>query len=429
MAKYHFKSGMEFAQQMDGEDPLRKYRKQFYISEPDTIYLDGNSLGRLPIKTRDRIHRQTDHQWGTQLIRSWNEGWYERSVDLGNKIARIIGADEDEVIVCDSTSINLYKLAYAAMKRQSGKTRIVSDNLNFPTDLYVLQGIVSQLGSQYELALAHSKDGVTMDMQTLEEVIDNNTALVVLSHVAFKSAFMYDMKAVTELAHKKGALMLWDLSHAAGAVAVELNKNHVDLAIGCTYKYLNGGPGSPAYLYVNKDLINEISPPIWGWFGESDPFLFNLEYKHAKGIRKFLVGTPPVLSMEAIGPGLDITISAGIDKVRKKSILQTEYFLYLYKNLLKPVGFQIGSPLDSNKRGSHVSLQHPEAYRICKALIYPKKADLKVIPDFRKPDNIRFGIAPLYTLFQDIFISIERIRLIITSREHESFSDEMETVT
>jgi len=429
MTKEQFKSGIEFSRKMDTQDPLKNFRKHFYIPETDIIYLDGNSLGRLPEKTREKIQHTTDYEWGTRLIRSWNEGWYERSLDVSSKLARIIGAEEDEVITCDSTSLNLYKLAYAAVKKQSGRTKIVSDNLNFPTDLYILQGIIAQLGPEYELVLAKSKDGLTIDMQTLEETIDENTALVVLSHVTFKSAFMYNMKAVTALAHRKGALMLWDLSHAAGAVPVALNINNVDLAIGCTYKYLNGGPGSPAYLYVKKELQDQLSPPIWGWFGESDPFSFELQYKPAAGIKKFLVGTPPVLSLEAILPGLDIIILAGMESIRQKSVLQTEYLIYLFENLLEPIGFTIGSPVDADMRGSHISLQHPEAYRICKALINPKRASIKVIPDFRKPDNIRIGITPLYTSFSEIFLSIERIKKVVEEKEFELFSVEMDAVT
>jgi kynureninase len=240
---------------------------------------------------------------------------------------------------------------------------------------------------------------------------------------------MYDMKAITALAHQKGALILWDLSHAAGAVTVELNKNNADLAIGCTYKYLNGGPGSPAYLYVKKELQDHLTSPIWGWFGDNDPFLFKHKFQPAVGIKKFLVGTPPVLSQEAIVPGLDIILSAGIEKIYQKSILLSEYLIFLFKNVLIPLGFSLGSPENFKNRGSHISLQHPEAYRICKALINPKDETYKVIPDFRSPDNIRIGITPLYTSFTDIFLTIERIRQIVISKEFESFTNEMDAVT
>jgi kynureninase len=424
-----FKTGIDFAQRMDQDDPLREFRDRFFIAEKDTIYLDGNSLGRLPSNTREKIKEVTDHQWGTRLIRSWNETWYRRSVDLGNKLSRIIGAREEEVVVCDSTSMNLYKLAFAAMKKQAGRKKIVSDDLNFPTDLYILQGIVDQLGKDYQLVLASSKDGLVVDRKVLEDNIDEDTALVVLSHVAFRSAFMYDMKAVTELAHRKGALMLWDLSHAAGAVPVELDASDADLAIGCTYKYLNGGPGSPAYLYVKKELQDRLTPPVWGWFGDKDPFSFDLHYKPAEGIKKFLVGTPPVLSLEAIGPGLDIILEAGVDSLREKSMLLTEYMVYLFDNQLKDIGFLLGSPREPEQRGSHISLRHPEGYRICKALIEPKNESLVVIPDFRKPDNIRIGITPLYISYEDIWRFVSRLLQIIQDKEFDMFSRELEGVT
>ncbi len=258
-----FKQGIEFAIKMDQDDPLKDYRNQFFIPETNTIYLDGNSLGRLPLKTREKIEHQVDHQWGTRLIRSWNEGWYECSSEVSKKLARIIGANEDEVISCDSTSINLYKLVFAAVKSRKGRTKIVSDDRNFPTDLYIIQGIIDQLGPEYELLIARSNDNQTFDLESLEKIIDHQTAIVILSHVAFKSAYMYDMEKVTQLVHQKGALMLWDLSHAAGAVTLTLNKYNVDLAVGCTYKYLNGGPGSPAYLYVKKELQDHLTPPTW----------------------------------------------------------------------------------------------------------------------------------------------------------------------
>ncbi|MDB4303857.1 kynureninase [Desulfosarcina sp.] len=424
-----YKPGKDFALQMDDADPLRSFQKEFYIAEPDTIYLDGNSLGRLPLASRELIQNQTDFQWGERLIRSWNEGWYELSAKLGSKIAKTIGAKEDEVITCDSTSLNLYKLAYAAIKSQKGRTKIISDELNFPTDLYILQGILNQFGTAYELELVKSLDSQTIDAKTLADAIDENTALVVLSHVAFKSAFMYDMKKVNRLAHQKGALVLWDLSHSAGIYPINLNESGSDLAIGCTYKYLNGGPGSPAYLYVKSELQEHLDSPVWGWFGDHDPFSFKLDFKAVQGIKKFLVGTPPVLSMGAIEPGLDILLDAGLENIREKSVLQSDYLIFLFHQLLEPHGFLLGSPAVSAHRGSHISIQHPEAYRICKALINPPDKTYKVIPDFREPDNIRIGIAPLYNSFSDIFLAVDRINKIMTEKIFLKISPDRESVT
>ena len=420
----------EFANQLDEKDVLSDFRKQFhYAGDTTTIYLDGNSLGRLPLKTKTLIADVVEKQWGTDLIESWNKNWYTKSVELGNKIAQIIGASNGEVIVSDSTSVNLYKLAKAALKFQKGKFQIVSDVFNFPTDLYILQGIIQELGNKHELILAGSKDDITIDLDDLKSKITEKTALVVLSMVAFKSAFLYNANEITELAHKKGTLVLWDLSHAAGAVPIELNYSNADLAVGCTYKYLNGGPGSPAFLFVRKDLQEKLSSPIQGWFGEENPFEFKLNYYPAPGIKKFLSGTPPVISQMAIEPGLDLTIEAGIENIYSKSIRQTEYFIYLTFEILSKYGFKIGSHVDYKQRGSHVSLQHPEAYRICLSLIQPKNSDIKVIPDFREPNNIRFGFTPLYTTFTEIWQTVERIKTILETKEFEQFSNEKKLVT
>jgi kynureninase len=424
-----FDTSEGFSLKMDDQDPLRDFRNRFFISDEKVIYLDGNSLGRLPIKTQSLIREVTETQWGSQLIESWNRHWYEKPVELGNKIARLIGADEGEVVVSDNTSVNLYKLAHAALRYNSGKTKIISDVFNFPTDLYILQGLLREFGSGYNLALAQSKDDIIIDLEDLKAKIDGNTALVLLALVAFKSSFLYDAAEITEWAHKKGALVLWDLSHAAGAVPVELNKTNADLAVGCTYKYLNGGPGAPAFLYVNKRLQDKLASPVQGWFGDNRPFQFDLNYQPAKGIRRFLTGTPPVTSLMAIEPGIEILLEAGIENLRKKSIRQSEYFLFLADEILEKEGFRSGSPADYNSRGSHVSLKHPEGYRICQALIHPKNSALKIIPDFREPDNIRFGITPLYTSFSDIRKTVIRLKEIVATREFEQFSAIRKMVT
>ncbi len=429
MSDTHTDSGLAFARRADYLDPLAKFRMSFFDPDPHTIYLDGNSLGRLPHRTREYLQQTVEHQWGTRLIRSWNEGWYDLPAKLGAKLAPVIGAGEDEVIVSDSTSVNLFKAAWAALKHQSGRMRIVSDEMNFPTDLYILQGLAQQMGSKHELVLARSSDGMGISPDDLEKVLDNNTALVVLSHVAFKSAYMHDMEAVTELVHSYGALMLWDLSHSAGAVNIRLSEAGADLAIGCTYKYLNGGPGAPAYLYVNKNLHTKMQSPVWGWFGHDNPFAFDLEYQPAEGMIKFLAGTPPVLSMAAIGPGLDMVLKAGIGNIRKKSIKQTDYLMKRIRSRLEPYGFSPGTPEDPRRRGSHVSIRHPEAFRICQAMIFPNGNNLRIIPDFREPDNIRLGIAPLYNSFEELYLTVERIAEIVENKSYLDYSGERADVT
>lgn len=417
-----------YAKKMDENDELKDFRSFFRFPDEKTIYLDGNSLGRLPLQTRELISDAVNEQWGSQLIESWNRNWYNKPVELGDKIAKLTGAAPGEVIVCDNTSANLYKLAHAALKLQTGKTRIVSDVFNFPTDLYILQGLINDFGNKHELVLARSADNITIDLDDLNEKTDDSTALMVLSLVAFKSSFLYNAREVTRMAHKKGALVLWDLSHAAGAVEVELNKTGADLAVGCTYKFLNGGPGSPAFLYVREDLQEKLSNPIQGWFGEHNPFSFDLNYRPAKGIKKFLTGTPPILSLIAIEPGIDLLLQAGIQKIAEKSRRQTSYFINLAQSLFQ-FGFKPGYPHEQESRGSHVSLKHPEGYRITQAMIYPEKMKPKIVPDFREPDNIRFGITPLYTTYTKLWQTIQRLREIVETREYENFSKDKKAVT
>jgi kynureninase len=368
-------------------------------------------------------------QWGRKLIRSWNEHWYELSARLGGKIARIIGARPEEVIVSDSTSVNLYKLAFAALKAREGRTSIISDELNFPTDLYILQGLIKQLGGNHSLKLLKSTDGISPDIAELHQLIQADTALVSLSHVAYKSSYLYDMKEVTKLTHKHGALVLWDLSHSVGVVPLDLSGAVVDLAVGCTYKYLNGGPGAPAFLFVKKELQEELENPIQGWFGERDPFEFSLQFREAKGIRKFLAGTPPVISMSGLEPALDMILEAGIGSIRRKSESQSDYLLLLARHLLSDHGVLVGSPEVLDRRGSHISLKHAEAYRISKALIDPEVGDGSVIPDFREPDNIRLGISPLYTSYEEIHRAVSQLKLIISEALYEKFTQSRDQVT
>ena len=414
---------------LDNQDELSGYRSRFISGDEKLIYLDGNSLGRLPAESKEILERSVSFEWGERLIRSWNGDWYTKNISLGDKIAPIAGASEGEVVITDTTSVNLYKLAHAALRFQKGRTRIVSDELNFPSDLYILQGLVKEFGDEYELAVVSSRDGMTIDTMDLKAVIDENTALVSLSHVAFKSAFRYNMKEITGLAHEKGAMVLWDLSHSIGAVSGELNTANADLAVGCTYKYLNGGPGSPAFLYVRKDLQDKLISPIWGWFGEKNPFEFELKYRPGDGIKRFLAGTPPVLALKTIEPTLDMMIEAGMNSIRNKSVSQSDYLLRLAERFLYPLGFMPGSPTDPEMRGSHVSLRHPEAYRICRALIDPDVGGAVVIPDFRDPDNIRFGITPLYTTYTEIIMAIREIRDIVENKLFLKYSGEREKVT
>ncbi len=424
-----YTSSPDFARDLDSKDALAHFREAFVFTEPNIIYLDGNSLGRLPKRTQEFMRRVIEDQWGDRLIRGWNDGWIHAPTNLGAKIAHLIGAQEEEVLVCEATSINLFKLAVAAMRARPDRSKIISDELNFPSDLYILQGVIDLLGDQQTLEVIPSRDGVTIDPGELENSIDENTALVSLTHVAFKSAYMYDMASITELAHRAGALTLWDLSHSVGAVPLKLNEWGVDLAVGCTYKYLNGGPGAPAFLYVRRDLQEQIQQPLWGWFASQNPFAFDLEFLPAKDLSRFRVGSPPILSMLAIEPALDITLEAGIDRLRTKSLQLSEFLIYLFDEMLAPLGFALGSPRQAARRGSHVSIQHPEAFRITRALIQSPPPAVQVIPDFRAPDNIRLGLAPLYNTFEEVYRAMVRVKEIVEGQLYKTYSTIADEVT
>jgi kynureninase len=421
-----FSTSLDFAKQLDAEDTLASFRDQFLIHDPDLIYLDGNSLGMMPKVAQEKAKQVIDEGWGKDLIRGWNKGWWEAPSRAGDKIGQLIGAAPGQVLVNDTVSLNLFKLATAVLTLQPDKKRIITDTFNFPSDLYILQGIQQNLGNGHEIIRIGASDSeVTPDLAALEAAIDENTALVTISHVVFKSGYLYDMKRITELAHRKGALVLWDLSHSAGSIPVQLDDCNTDLAIGCTYKYLNGGPGAPAFLYVNKKIQEKLSSPIWGWWGQKNPFDFGLDYQAAPGVQRFLVGTQPMISLLTMEAALEPLLNAGMDSLRAKSILMTDYAAFLTESLLAPFGFSLGSPLDSARRGSHISIRHADGYRINRALI----EEMNVIPDFREPDNIRLGFAPLYISFMDVWEGFDRIRRVMEEKRYEKYPKQKLTVT
>jgi kynureninase len=415
----------EYAHALDQKDELASYRNKFFIADTDMIYMDGNSLGRLPLAASERVEQIVKTEWGQNLIRSWGINWFQAPIQVGEKIARLVGAGAGQVAISDSTTINLYKLAMSALMLRPDRKKIVTDTLNFPSDLYMLQGCSHVLGGKHQIQMLEPADGMRVDTQTVLDAIDENTALVTLSHVVFKSGYMYDAKTITAYAHKKGALVLWDLSHAVGSVPVDLDDWNADFATGCTYKYLNGGPGAPAFLYVRNELQKEALSPIWGWFGERAPFSFELEYVPADGIQRFLCGTPPVLSVLTMEPGVDLMLEVGIPRLRNKSIQLANYLIELFDARLASLDFSLGSPREAEQRGSHISLRHPDGYRINRALI----EDMNVIPDFREPDNIRLGLTPLYTSFKDVWECIDRIHRVITEKRHLRFPATRLTVT
>lgn len=421
----NFYTDMALALELDRQDDLAHFRQRFAIHEPNLIYLDGNSLGRLPHSTATLLQEVSAEQWGVRLIRGWNEGWLGLQERIGAKIGQLLGAGADEIIIADSTSTNLFKLTLAALQWHSGRHKIVTDDLNFPSDLYILQGVARLAGRPLQLQIIPSADGIHGPAEALAEAIDADTALVSLSHTVFKSAYTYDMTAITQLAHDAGALILWDLSHSAGSLPVNLQATGADLAVGCTYKYLNGGPGAPAFLYVRRDWQPKLENPITGWMGQRHMFDFKLEYERDPSLRHFLTGTPPILATAAIEPGVDLLLEAGMDNLRRKSMQQTAYLIYLWQEWLQPSGFRLNSPMAADWRGSHVSLGHDEGWRISQALIN----DMNVIPDFRRPDNIRLGVAPLYTTYHDIYEAMRRLHLVVARKIYEKYDVAVTAVT
>jgi len=420
-----FRTDLAYVRDLDAGDELRDFRREFLIDDPQLIYVDGNSLGRLPQACLTLATDLIGRSWGSRLIRAWNESWFHLAENIGAKIAKLIGASPDEVIVADSTSVNLFKLVVAALQARPDRLKLVTDDLNFPSDVYVFQSALKSAGTNSHLEIVPSPDGITVPIEILEKTIDTHTALVALSHTAFKSGYVHDMTQVTALAHDRGALMLWDLSHSVGAMPLDLNKCGVDLAVGCTYKYLNGGPGSPAFLYIRRDLIKRFQNPIAGWFGQENQFAFELDYRAALGLRRFLTGTPPIASLALVEPGVDLVLEAGLNRIRKKSVTQTEYLIGMWDTMLAPLGFTLNSPRDSKCRGSHVSFGHPEGWRIDRALI----DRMHVIPDFRQPDNIRIGVCPLYTTFEELHSVITAIRQVVVDRIYEQYPRVIEEVT
>ncbi|MFC6704915.1 kynureninase [Flexivirga alba] len=398
------------ARALDAADPLAAYRDQFVLPEGVVAYLDGNSLGR-PLKvTRRRLAEFVDDEWGERLIRAWDESWMEQPLQLGDQIGRIaLGAAAGQTAVADSTTVLLYKLVRAAVGARPGRSRIVADTENFPTDRYVVQGIAAELGMTIDWIEPDPATGVTVD--DVREKVSDDTALVLLSHIAYKSAYIADVPAITQVAHDAGALVLWDLCHSVGLVPVELDAAGVDLAVGCTYKYLNGGPGAPAFGYVAKFLQDKLVQPISGWMGHAEPFTMGPSYTPADGMRRFISGTPPILGMLPMQDMLDLVEQAGIEAIREKSIRLTEFVADVADEVFAPLGVTVASPRDPATRGGHVTLEH-EAMESAIAQLWQRG----VIPDFRRPRGLRAGMSPLSTSFVEVATALAHLHEILTDR-------------
>lgn len=403
----------QLAKELDHSDPVGSFRAEFFGTNEEertefpgmpVAYFDGNSLGRPLRKSIERLSTFTVGEWGTRLIRSWDEQWLDLPLELGDKIgAAALGAAPGQTFVGDSTSVLIYKMARAAIAARPGRTEIVLDNDNFPTDRYILEGIADELGMTLKWIAADTHSGVSPE-QVLA-VVSDKTALVLLSHVAYRSGFMADAPAITEITHNAGALIIWDLSHSVGSVEVELDRWNVDIAVGCSYKYLCGGPGAPAWAYVRQDLQTQLEQPIQGWFGAKDIFLMGQDYEPDHNLRRFITGTTPVLAMQPLIDPVELIGQASMKAIRAKSLLLTQFVIDYADTELAELGVTVATPREVERRGGHVTLNHPHMREV-NALLW--KED--IIPDYRDPHGLRIGLSPLSTSFEEVLLGLERVK-------------------
>lgn len=399
---------LDRAKELDAQDPLAHLRGRFLPAEGVIAYLDGNSLGRPLAATAERMQTFITAAWGTRLIRGWDEGWMGWPETIGDLIGSgVIGAAPGQTVVADSTTVLLYKLARAGLAARPDRTEIVLDTDNFPTDRYVLEGIAAERGLTLRWVETDPEAGIQPGQ--VAAAVGARTALAVFSHVAYRSGFVADVPAITGIAHDAGALVLWDLSHSAGSVPTHLDEWGVDLAVGCTYKYLNGGPGAPAFGYVRSGLHGQVHQPIWGWMGSQDVFEMGPGYTPADGIRSMVSGTPPILGMLPVRDGVELTAEAGIEAIRAKSVLLTGFVVEIVDSWPVDLGVRVASPRDSARRGGHVTIVRPDFRELMPAL-----RARGVIPDFRAPDGIRIGMAPLSTSFRELYDAMQVIREVAT---------------
>lgn len=410
----------------DTNDPLAGFKRRFF-SVPDEIYLDGNSLGKMPIEAQTTVEKVLQQQWGQRLIRSWNEQWLDLPTRIAGKYAQLLGTNAANIIIGESTSVRLYQIVYALLNSHK-YSRLITDNLNFPTDLYILEGLEKAFELPQTLVVDYGQE-LEADIETLKAEIQKKPCIVCLSLVSYKSAYLYPMAELNRWAQAHHSIIVWDLSHAVGVVPIDFQATQTKAAIGCTYKFMNGGPGAPALMYVGQSLQNELKNPIQGWFGHAKPFDFSPSYRAADGIHRFASGTPQILSLAAMEAGIDITLKAGIKPIRKKSIQQTDYLISTFQEELKPYGFELFSPQESTRRGSHISLIHPQAWQICQALQEGIEDYPPVIPDFRPPQIIRMGVAPLYTSFEDLTITVKYLKAIVENQWYFKYPTDKPQVT
>ena len=406
------------ALELDAQDPLREFKNRFVITDPDTCYLDGNSLGRLPHATVKAINDFLTQEWGPEVVAGWGH-WVDEAQSVGDLIGRsALGAGPGQVLACDTTSVNFYQLASAAIRARPDRKTIIIDAANFPTDRYIMQGLANQLG--LKLITIDNEDSTISDHELitpeiLKKYMSDDVALVSLEVVQYRSGARQDIKAINELVKSFGALMLWDAAHAIGSVAMDFDKNGVELAVGCTYKYGNSGPGAPAWLYVSKQMQNELRVPIQGWFAQRDQFAMGPTFERDESIRGFQIASPSLMGLRCIKTSFEMIEEAGIAEIEKKAARGTAMMIELYEQWLAPLGFSLNTPRNHNQRGGHISLVHPEAEKIAIAL----RKFANVIPDYRVPNSIRVAISPLATSYVEVYDGFQRIRDLVSTRQYE----------
>ena len=416
----------EYAQSLDKNDPLASYRERFIIDDPTLCYLDGNSLGRLPKDTISAVNNFLVNEWGREVVTGWGH-WVDDAQPAGDLIgSATLGAGPGQVLVCDTTSVNFYQLCVAVIKARPGRKTIITDSANFPTDRYILQGIAQQFGMTL-VVIDNETDGslerITVDK--LRPYLNDDVALVTFEVIQYRSGARNPIKEITDLVRSFGALTIWDASHSAGCIQMDFDKNGIDLAVGCTYKYGNSGPGAPAWLYVNKRVQAELHVAIQGWFAQKDQFAMGPTFEKADGIRGFQIATPPMLGVQCIKVAFAMIAEAGIAEIEKKAARGTEYMVELFDAWLAPLGMTLKTPRESSLRGGHIAIAHPDASQICIAL----RVMSHVIPDFRAPDTIRVAVSPLQTSYEEIWEGFSRIRDLVSSKKYLAINNQESRVT
>ena len=418
----------DYALELDRNDPLAHFRSRFVITDPDMCYLDGNSLGRLPHSTVIAVNEYMTQEWGREVVTGWSQ-WVDEAQPIGDLIGRsALGAGPGQMLACDTTSVNFYQLALAAINARPGRKTIITDAANFPTDRYILEGIAKQLGLNLVIIdneSAGSADCERITPEIFEKYLSDDVALVTLEVIQYRSGARNDIKSLTDLTRKYGALLLWDASHAVGAIEMNLDANGADLVVGCTYKYGNSGPGSPAWLYVSKRIQKELQVPIQGWFSQGDQFGMGPVFERAEGIRGYQIASPSLMGLRCVKSAFEIIEEAGIDAIASKAAIGTQMMIDLYDAWLADLGITLLTSRNAKERGGHITLGHPDAARICIAL----RQFANVIPDYRTPNSIRLAISPLPTSYVEVWDGFQRIRDLVATRQFEKVEEGGSRVT